>query len=217
MNLTVVSDTHLQHDLTGLPSGDVLVHAGDGLNSGSAADWGRFKQHLIKASKGFKRTIYVPGNHDHFVENNEFMVKGELFAEGINLLVDEEITIDGKRIYGSPWTPLFGPWAYMRARGEQLNRYWQQIPEGLDVLVLHGPPLGILDWVPGGDHVGCWDLKERLFSMKNPPSNVIFGHIHHCANKKIQHLINDKLVTFYNVAICTESYDPANEPTVIHI
>ena len=33
---------------------------------------------------------------------------------------------------------------------------WDQIPSGLDVLITHGPPRGILDQVaPGTEHPGC--------------------------------------------------------------
>jgi hypothetical protein len=54
------------------------------------------------------------------------------------------VTIDGVSFRASPYTPEFMNWAFMYPRGAAA-RYWDQIPYGLDVLITHGPPFGILD------------------------------------------------------------------------
>ena len=220
MKVVAISDTHLQFDYKNMPKGDILVHAGDLLNSGSLRDWLRGFQELKELKKMYEYVVYVSGNHDHYVEDNEFRVKGELLSEGIHLLIDEEICIQGRRIYGSPWTPRFGPWAYMKSRGESLSKVWQNIPSGLDLLILHGPPLGILDTVPSGESVGCWDLKHKLHTMDQPPKNIVWGHIHHEGNKSVRHLISldpFSAVNCYNVAICSEQYVPVSTGTLLEI
>lgn len=214
-----LSDTHLQHNLTNLPSGDVLCHSGDFLNSGSYKNWLKFKNHLLVTAVNFKYVLLVPGNHDHFVENDTQFVREELKGTNITLLVDEEIEIEGKRFYGSPWTPRFGPWAYMKDRGKDLAAVWANIPEGLDVLITHGPPVGIMDDVKIGGriNVGCVDLKARLLKMKDPPKVMVFGHIHRDFGDH-NTFYHPKLPTlFINASICDNNYDPINSPVVYDI
>lgn len=39
-------------------------------------------------------------------------------------------------------TPKFCNWAFMKARGDPIQEVWSKIPDGIDILVTHGPPLG---------------------------------------------------------------------------
>jgi Icc-related predicted phosphoesterase len=58
----------------------------------------------------------------------------------------------------------------MYPRGPAATKYWDQIPLGLDVLITHGPPLGILDQVaPGGDHLGCEGLLRAVEEKRIAP------------------------------------------------
>ena len=52
------------------------------------------------------------------------------------------------------------------------------IPEGIDILITHGPSWGILDDVEGNRnvHLGCELLAERIKQIK--PKIHICGHIH---------------------------------------
>jgi len=82
-------------------------------------------------------------------------------------------------------------WAFNVPRG-QLAKYWDQIPCGLDILVAHGPPHGVLDrrippgirrfapWEDeelfgGSDRVGCEELLAAVACTK--PRVHVFGHI----------------------------------------
>lgn len=47
---------------------------------------------------------------------------------------------------------------------------------GVDVVMTHGPPMGILDAVQNGDHVGCSHLLRAMRRCK--PRLHCFGHIH---------------------------------------
>jgi hypothetical protein len=38
--------------------------------------------------------------------------------------------------------PEFGNWAFMLPRGPRIKEKWDQIPDGIDILITHGPPLG---------------------------------------------------------------------------
>lgn len=58
---------------------------------------------------------------------------------------------------------------------------WASLPAGIDVLVTHTPPLGLLDQsllglIVGGSHVGSAALRRRVEEIR--PQFHIFGHIH---------------------------------------
>ena len=68
MRLVVISDTHGLHDSIGsLPEGDVLVHAGDFMNSGfdleTIASFNRWLR-----DQPFKHRVVCAGNHDRSFE-----------------------------------------------------------------------------------------------------------------------------------------------------
>ncbi len=58
-------------------------------------------------------------------------------------LEDSSVQVMGLNIYGSPWQPMFCDWAYNLDRGEPCAKTWAQIPSETDILVTHGPPIGI--------------------------------------------------------------------------
>src|SRR5437762_14294021 len=64
-------------------------------------------------------------------------------------------------VRGSPVIPLYGG-AFGMSRAADRKRHWARIPEGLDILVTHGPPLGILDELGPGRHDGCPELCEAV-------------------------------------------------------
>ena len=51
--------------------------------------------------------------------------------------------------------PEFCGWGFNLERGQPLKEKWDLIPDGIDVLLTHGPPLGHGDLVPSGQYVGC--------------------------------------------------------------
>ena len=54
-----------------------------------------------------KIKVLIAGNHDWWALKN---IKDKVKDYGIIYLEDEEEFIDGKLIYGSPWTPNFNDW-----------------------------------------------------------------------------------------------------------
>ena len=61
----------------------------------------------------------------------------------------------------------------MRAR----QVIWQRIPDDVDVLITHGPPVGHGDLCSGGNRAGCVDLLRHVETRIQPKLHV-FGHIH---------------------------------------
>lgn len=60
-------------------------------------------------------------------------------VRSITYLQGSAVEIEGLKIYGSPWQPEFQGWAFNLPRGPRLREKWRLIPEGLDILVTHGP------------------------------------------------------------------------------
>ena len=87
------------------------------------------------------------------------------------------LEINGLKIWGSPYTPIpTKRWAFNRERGQDIQKHWDLIPDNLDILIVHGPPKGILDKILNGEHVGCQNLLETI--QKKKPKVFISGHIH---------------------------------------
>ena len=92
------------------------------------------------------------------------------------LLVDSGVEIEGLKVWGSPVTPLYGG-AFGKSRPEDRKRHWAEIPDGLDILITHGPPFAILDHgLPSEPREGCPYLFEEVFRAW--PRVHVFGHIH---------------------------------------
>ena len=199
MRIVVVSDTHgLHNGLEHLPAGDVLVHAGDFMNSGyDPKDVLSFNRWL--GEQPFKHRVACTGNHDRYFQNSPHDAR--YLLTNATYLENTGVTIDNVTFWGSPYTPEFLNWAFMYPRGSGA-KYWDQIPDGLDVLITHGPPLGILDQVaPGGEHLGCAELLESVEQKK--PKVHLFGHIHGGAGT-----FENESTRFVNAAYLNEQYKP---------
>ena len=58
---------------------------------------------------------------------------------------------------------------------------WAKIPMQTDVLLTHGPPFKILDYVNSSkEHVGCMRLKDRVTALSRDGDLKlhVFGHVH---------------------------------------
>ena len=129
---------------------------------------------------------------------------------GVTYLEDEEVEIEGLRLWGSPWQPWFYDWAFNLPRGPALRAKWDRIPAGIDVLVTHGPPHGVLDHVGRGEDVGCEELLEAVRRVR--PRLHVFGHIHEGYGQ-----LERDGVRFVNASTCTLSYDPVNAPILFDL
>ena len=207
LKCVAISDTHGMYGELKLPKGDVLIHAGDILGRGTFQELIDFNEWL--GEQDFEHKIIIAGNHDWCFERDpEKSI--EILSNGI-YLKDSEIIIDGIKFYGTPYQPRFFNWAFNLNRGAELKSKWDLIPNDTDVLITHGPPLGIthevldVDRVMEGDSVGCFDLAEALKRVK--PAFHICGHIHEGYGV---YKIDD--VTVINASTCTRRYAPTNKP-----
>lgn len=211
MKIIFISDTHGSHEDLVIPDGDMLIHCGDYSPQGTATDLFFFNKWLGTLPHKYK--LVVSGNHDLYAENNYSLVK-ILFTNAI-YLENESIEIEGYTFWGSPITPTFNDWAFMRDRGNEIAKVWEQIPENIDVLITHGPPLGILDQVDANNvyksqHLGCYDLFYHTKRVK--PKIHCYGHIH--GGYGVMELDGTK---FINCASMDEQYDLVHNPIVAEI
>lgn len=238
MKLVVISDTHGYKPA--LPHGDILVHCGDMTAYGTEEETRKYLTWISEQPFQFK--IVVPGNHDLWLYEQYRKVRTpeDPFRMGwvalqtwlvdigdVHLLVDEGRLLDpklticnGKRysFYGSPWTPMFNNWAFMDD-DKNLHKHFQRIPEGVDVLITHGPAYGILDKPSaqqrsqGDTRLGSQSLLYHI--MRAKPKVHVHGHIHASYGMYPQYGESD--TTHYNCAIMGEDYKPTHQPVEIEI
>lgn len=183
MKTQLISDTHgKHHDLELDLSCDLIVHAGDSTNYYEVYKNEIEFRDFINwyACLPIKHKILIAGNHDAYATKryNRDICK-EL---GIIYLEDDYVEIEGKTIFGSPWSPTFGNWYFMKNRSK-LGTFWDNLlMEDIDLLVTHTPPKGVLDLSYNRqgtlEFCGCSGLRKAV--SKYRPRHHVFGHIHNC-------------------------------------
>jgi Icc-related predicted phosphoesterase len=221
MRIILTSDLH--GNLPEIPECDLLIIAGDiapdfmyARQTGHRYDWQdgahdqirwfntTFRDWLDNVPSAY--TVAIGGNHDFGLEQKQDAL-GDLRWV---YLQDDECKIDGLRIYGTPWVPNLASWAFHGGYSQIDQAYLDAIPEGIDILVSHGPPNGYGDIIPMGhfgfaedSHVGDTGMKDMLARVK--PRVFVCGHIHegfgHYRHPDVEEGI-------FNVAYVDESYRP---------
>lgn len=177
--IVIISDTHNQHERLSIPEGDILLHAGDLSVLGKYEKVEKFLHWMEWLPHTHK--IFIAGNHDLLFEDNPTLARQLLDdVVGVTYLQDSSVTVEGLKIWGSPWTPRFYDWAF-NVDAAMLHRKWENIPEDTDIIMTHGPANGIGDRAPrnngiGFEHTGCPDLKRKIIEIN--PTLHVFGHIH---------------------------------------
>ena len=202
MKVVLISDTHCHKPE--LPEGDLLIHAGDLTLEGNGTETAAALEWLGWEARKYRWVVLIAGNHDWwFYKAGKTWARQycrEAGANNIHYLQDEWTTLGGLSIYGSPWQPEFCDWAFNVKRGPDIKRYWDQIPSGLDILVTHGPPMGILDRSSAkGSSVGCADLRVAV--ERTRPKMHVFGHIHGGRGA-----VETADTEFYNASMVDEAY-----------
>ena len=199
-----ISDTHTYHELLDIPENiDIVIHSGDATNPRDPYLSEDEMQSFISwyTLLPIKYKVFVAGNHDVCIERN-FIKKDDFERADIIYLENDWIEIDENdgwaslansgeigstivprktiKIWGSPITPSFGNgWAFNKNRAKT-NEVWKHIPDDTDIVVVHGPPKGILDLsfdVTGKlEFCGDTSLKKRMLDVN--PKLCLFGHIH---------------------------------------
>ena len=205
IDITLISDTHNKHDYMtrDLPGGPIIIHAGDVSGRGTFKEVTAFLAWF--SSLPYTHKIFIAGNHDFIFEKDNAL----FMPDNIHYLKDSSVTIEGIKIYGSPWQPWFHNWAFNLPRGEKLAEKWAMIPDDTNILVTHGPPKGILDYTYYDKKpVGCDDLLIRVKEIK--PQIHVFGHIHEGFGQ-----IEIDGVKYVNASMLDLQYDYAHSPTII--
>jgi Icc-related predicted phosphoesterase len=129
-----------------------------------------------------KYKLFVAGNHDTAIARKKIEYS-DMILRDIIYLENESIEIEGIKIWGSPITPTFGDWSFMKAR-DKTHEVWKTIPDDTDILVVHGPPKGVRDLSidRDGKLEMCGDraLMKRCWELRHTLKYMCFGHIHNC-------------------------------------
>ena len=206
MKIVAFSDQHGQLGFE-LPPADLYLCAGDVCTGPT------FLQEKWLASRwatwmGGRRYLATFGNHD-------FLEKWQA-PKGFK--VDETVEVKGVNIWLSPWSCLFGNWAWMEKDIDLAKRY-ARIPNGTDIIVSHQPPYGLGDQLPPelirpdedpSGHVGSKSLLETILRVE--PKFVVCGHIH---NGRGAYMIGP--TTVLNVCLVNEAYKMVHKPVEFEI
>ncbi|TDN95580.1 Icc-related predicted phosphoesterase [Salegentibacter sp. 24] len=174
MKLVCISDTHNKHSQIPIPTGDVLIHAGDITEGGTEREVLDFLKWFSSQPHHYK--IFIAGNHDFYFEKNSDKDILKIIPENIHYLKNSGVNINGVTFWGSPITPGDGTWAFNQKQTQEINKHWDQIPQDTQVLITHTPPYKIKDVSGKGKHIGCASLLKTLQNRKI--KYHIFGHVH---------------------------------------
>ncbi|PWY76323.1 Ser/Thr protein phosphatase family protein [Aspergillus heteromorphus CBS 117.55] len=198
-----VSDTHAYTPSEAgfrLPAGDVLIHAGDLTNHGSAAELRKTMSWIAAAD--FEVKIVICGNHDVTLDPGFYAEYGAKFhgqlledpRQCIEIVTEASPSIiflrhqsalvrlirpNGPktifRVFGSPYSQSPGTWAYGYESADAVA-LWSSIPLDTDIVVTHTPPYSHCDSRVEGSPAGCEALRGALSEVR--PSLAVCGHVH---------------------------------------
>lgn len=206
MRIAAVADLHGR--LPVIPDCDVLVIAGDfcaefeplfrnpDLTRIRQTEWLNDVYAEWEKTVPASRILVTPGNHD-FITKLPFACRSEFY-------VDDGPTIDNVRFWLMPWTIPIGNWNYGMVRSQRKQTY-ADIPEGVDVLVSHGPAHKVLDRSHSGEHIGCPELRQAIYNKH--PRVCVFGHCHE-GQRDGGNPVRLGMTDMYNVAKWGASWAP---------
>ncbi|KAF6202153.1 hypothetical protein GE061_004551 [Apolygus lucorum] len=235
--IVCMSDTHslTPHIRFKVPDGDIFIHAGDFTRCGLEDEVVEFNNWIGKLPH--KHKIVIAGNHElsfdrsfthplspNFVKNIPTLgnPQSDLVdaVSKVNIrdrltnciyLQDEMAEPYGLRIYGTPWQPEFQGWAFNVRRGADCLRKWDKIPDNVDILISHTPPVGHGDLCCSGVRAGCVELLS-VVQKRIKPKYHVFGHIHEGYG-----ITTDGSIIYINASTCNINYKPVNPPIVFDV
>lgn len=177
-----ISDTHSYHSLLQVPENiDLVVFSGDESNCYDIYKNEPECRDFIEwfGNLPIKHKVFIGGNHSAFVALRTREFKELCKSKGIVYLENDGVEIEGFKIWGSPYSPTFGNWHFMKSR-DKMWKLWENIPEDTDILITHTPPKGCLDLSYNRSHqlkfCGCSNLLKNVFRVN--PKLHLYGHIH---------------------------------------
>lgn len=207
MKVKVISDSHNKHDQLQDLECDILVHCGDACNKGSYTEAKNFLEWFVKQPAKYK--IYVRGNHDAgFKKSNDLFAKAAEY--GIIILNNSSVTINDRLIWGCSFVSSIRLGVYARPLSDR-EKAWEDMPDEVDLLITHVPPLGILDSNVRNENIGDDQLLANV--MTRNIKKHVFGHVHNHGGKTIQ--VYD--TEFYNCACVSDNHVVERNYTEIDI
>ena len=226
MKVCCISDTHglLPHPGS-LPEADLFIHAGDACPSHDhypefQSNWinGEFAKWIEKVPARHK--VFIAGNHDKVFQLAPNLIN--LDAIDATYLRDSFVEIEGRKIYGFPWTNWFfgDHWSFNLDHDDpdetDLHKACDLIPGDIDIVISHGPPYGMLDQVRGKEeHLGSRALRKKLEQIK--PTISVFGHIHTGHTNHGKQIFQRNGTYYINASLIDEKYRPAYRPVLVTI
>lgn len=207
-----MSDSHSHHKSLYIAPGDFICHSGDISGSGNIFEYLSFIEWF--SSLNFKHKIFIGGNHDRLLAERDPEVMQAIKDSGVHYLENEAISLEGINFYGSPLTPRFGRWDFMKKR-EDLKEDWDNIPENTNVLLTHGPPFGVGDVCNSREVVGCKHLLDKVLTLPKLSFHS-FGHVHEGRGLYYLRELGLK-TTFVNSSIMNASFVPCHSPYTFYI
>jgi hypothetical protein len=168
-----------------LPHGNIFVHTGNFTNGGTDMEFMQFNEWLGSVCDLYHYRVVIFGHRDVKVYGNNWDSMRKLLSNATHVLCHDEATILGIRFYGCPWH--WGHKAnYTLRPGAPANTTgrFDDIPNGVQVLLTHGPAFDRLDMTYTGlsgltdeqpHHWGSRELAEAVKRVK--PSLHLHGHI----------------------------------------
>ena len=199
MIICAISDTHsLEAELT-IPPCDLLIHCGDWSFFGkSEKAMDRFIEWF--AEQPARHRLLTCGNHEYPVQADP--AKWRRRVRNATLLLNESITNQGIKLWGSPVSPVDG--AFGMSSEAEREKLYATIPEDTDILITHGAPKGILS-----GEGGCAALRRAVIRVK--PRLHCFGHVHSAYG-----VLPTKSTLFVNAAIMDEDGAPSRKPILLN-
>jgi hypothetical protein len=219
VRVVVISDTHGRHaELEPLPSGDVLIHAGDFsvYHKACTAESVKAFDDWLGTQTQYKHRFVTCGNHEVALDAGGLDPPPPL--KNATWLHCSHADADGLRIFGAPFRPGRGSCYNAEAFGRkvsELESVWSRMGDGgrPDIVVTHGPPYGVLDEERTG-HMGDWILLEWIGKLR--PQVSVFGHVHGTHGGRLWTPCKDEPVAFIN-ASTLDGRGGLNPPVVFDI
>lgn len=205
-----ISDSHSYHYLLKTPENiDLVIFSGDESNyyevSKNEAEAWNFINWFKKLP--IPNKIFIAGNHSAAIAKGR-ITKKDFDEANIIYIENDYITIEGIKIFGSPLTPTFNNWYFMKNRSK-LDDVWKIVHEDVDIMVTHGPPKGVLDLSYNinnklefcGDKALLRHVTERI-----KPKLHLFGHVHNSEDIINNSILMRDDITFSNASLVKDNH-----------
>lgn len=223
MRIVAMSDLHGKVLPEAVPVCDVLVIAGDICPDNRYTARPRYGRVCAEKQRVWLDEVFIPwlrvqhgiaqhivliwGNHDFIGDYPDLWPE---WPQGVTLLHDSGIEIDGVAFWGTPWTDVPGHrWALDQPDYLNAKHYEKMSMAPMDVLISHGPAKGFVDRVLDGESVGSAALLRTIEQCS--PLLHLCGHIHE-ARGGVWHSDDGQEPLHLNVAAVDVCYVPRTQP-----